>query len=212
MKKLFFILTFLFFYESIGATNNNCKSNELSKESSLIVVDNKEKSLSEDKKMSSIVNAKTAKFKGYIEQTMILPIDDDYKKLTRYGVEAIFGIQFKNDIYFGFGSGMLRWDSYYKNNNNIATSIPVFLNLRYSKNTQISPYVSLKLGGLLGTPIGGFINPTVGVRFKITDRAGANVGVGYNLTLVHEDYDSRNISREPNTLLHSLNFNVGIDF
>lgn len=159
---------------------------------------------------ASIANTKAGKFKGYIEQTMILPLDD-YDHLTRYGVEISFGEKF-NNIYVGVGSGMLRWDSYYKKENKVATTIPLFIDVKYLKNTKTAPYVSLKLGGLLNALYGAFVNPSFGLRFKISDNAGVNVGIGYNLTLVHEDYDSRYISREPNTLLHGLNLNVGIDF
>lgn len=215
MKNLFFILTFLFFCESISADNKDWIGNKLSNESSLIFVNEKDNSFintsNEGNKISSNVNPKTPKFKGYIEQTMIFT-KGYYKKYTRYGLDAIFGIQFSNAIYLGIGSGWVRWDSYYKNDNRTATSIPVFLNLRYYKNNPITPYISLKLGVLLGTPKGGFINPTAGLRFKISDKAGVNVGAGYNLTLVHEDFGSRYISSSANPLLHGLNLTAGIDF
>lgn len=95
---------------------------------------------------------------------------------------------------------------------------PIFLDLRTNfLNKKVSPYLALGLGGYIGTygfwdgvRGGFFLNPSAGVRFKISDRSVINAAIDYEMeNVVFWDEIPSTLSREN---VGSLGINIGISF
>lgn len=95
---------------------------------------------------------------------------------------------------------------------------PIFLDLRTNFTTQkASPYLALGLGGYLGvyglwagTKGGFFLNPTAGVRYKISKRMTLIVAIDYEM-LDMEFFDERT-STYPRENVSSLGVLLGFIF
>lgn len=95
---------------------------------------------------------------------------------------------------------------------------PIFLDLRTNfLNKKVSPYLALGLGGYIGTygfwdgvRGGFFLNPSAGVRFKISDRSVINAAIDYEMeNVVFWDEIPSTLPREN---VGSLGINIGISF
>jgi len=172
---------------------------------------------------SSINNKTSAKgYQGIIEIGYAIGIGE-------YGMNNL-KVNFINSVrcnpYFSIGLGIGLRKKYDKTEfyekrkwpslNN--TFLPIFLDLRTNLlNKKVSPYLSLGIGGYIGSYGSGsghrgglFLNPSAGVRFKISDKSSINAAIVYEMENV-VFYDELS-STYPKESVGSLGINIGISF
>jgi hypothetical protein len=126
-------------------------------------------------------------------------------RLNALKVNIINGYQINPYFSLGIGTGV----RYYFDEE--AALIPIFADFRANLiDNKISPYLSLGLGYSFNATnefkgFGFLVNPTLGVSFKVSDKAALNFGVGYDLQkLKFYEYEDNS--------LDAISINIGISF
>ncbi|MHC1731065.1 MAG: hypothetical protein AB9888_03370 [Bacteroidales bacterium] len=127
-----------------------------------------------------------------------LGITDDDLSGHYYGLTTIAGYQFARNIKVGAGAGLhIHQDG---------TLLPLFLDIRYSFNSQeIVPYfagdggIMLDFNNLENTRI--FINPSAGLKYLVANRTGISFSTGLMVS-----------TGGPNARKSFINFKLGIEF
>ncbi len=106
------------------------------------------------------------------------------------GLDYILGYRFGNYLFLGGGLGLNfhseygsgRWsDSDYWDNYNTIIGVPLYLHGRvYFTKTRCQPYLSLSTGVYLSSPCEYFINPMLGVNYRISNTVGLYLAMGYS--------------------------------
>jgi hypothetical protein len=120
-------------------------------------------------------------YKGIAEMGYLLDISNH--GMNRFKMNAIIACQINPHFSLGLGTGF----QYYFDAEDIV--IPLFADVRTNLtdiNDKVSPYLSLGIGVSLGM----FINPTVGVSFKMPNKSVLNVGLGYEIQKMRFQYDN----------------------
>ena len=121
------------------------------------------------------------------------------------------GRQFNQHIFLGGGIGLQQFIG--KGSDLYSVGVPLYVDFRVNFiKHKISPFFDLKHGVSIG-PFGMFTNPTLGVRFGITDKLALNLHVGYTLqsawgTIVNQP----DIVDMNHFLLHGVNVRFGFEF
>lgn len=99
------------------------------------------------------------------------------------GLDYILGYRFSNYFFLGAGLGLNfhAVDGFYKYCYDIPVGIPLYLHARfYFTKTRCQPFLSLSTGAYFCSPCSYFINPMVGVNYRITSTVGMYLTVGYS--------------------------------
>jgi len=156
-------------------------------------------------------------YKGIVEMVnYYLGIGDN--SVDRMHFNFINGLQASPDFSFGIGIGIqyyldgfsfYNYNSYnnYNNYNTVHVLFPIFADFRVNfARSRVSPYLSADIGYSFDGSndfegVGIFINPTIGVNFKITRRFALHVGVGYALQSVNQSNSNYNYNMEAISLI-----------
>lgn len=117
----------------------------------------------------------TAGYKSYVDFGYAIGAGD--YGMDRLSVSFVNGIQFNPYLYVGMGAAV----NYYIRGDDIG--IPIFTNVRghFSKGV-ISPFADLRVGySPLIDAKGFYFSPSFGCRFGLSERAGLNISVGYEM-------------------------------
>lgn len=117
----------------------------------------------------------TAGYKGYVDFGYTIGTGDF--GMDRLAVSFVNGVQFNPYLFVGMGTAV----NYYTRGNDIG--IPIFANVRghFSKGV-IAPFADLRVGySPLIDAKGFYLSPSFGCRFGLSERAGLNVSVGYEM-------------------------------
>jgi hypothetical protein len=166
-------------------------------------------------------------YKGIVEMGYALGVGE-------YGMNN-FKLNFINSISgnlfsFGLGIGLRRnyvKTEFYDNRKWPSVgdyTFPIFLDFRRNfSNKNISPYLALGIGGWFGilgfraeVKGGFFINPSAGVRFKISDKSAIIASIVYEMQNMEffdeiENYNHPSSSL-PRENVGSVGINVGVSF
>lgn len=151
-----------------------------------------------------------------IENSAGLGTGDYGMNMEKFSI--INGYRFNPYISLGIGTGIrygtlsnydVDFDNFY---------LPVFADFRVNFiNRKVTPYISLDLGSVYNLSDsdedpGVFFNPTIGVKFKFTQRMGLNIGVGYDLQTI-SCYSSNYYYDDPSDEVSgTVCFNIGFSF
>lgn len=123
-----------------------------------------------------------------IENSAGLGTGDYGMNMEKFSI--INGYRFNPYISLGVGTG-LRYGSISNYDNEFDNIyLPIFADFRVNFiNRKVTPYISLDLGSAYNLSVsdedpGVFFNPTIGVKFKFTQRLGLNLGIGYDLQAI----------------------------
>ena len=119
-------------------------------------------------------------YKGIIEVGYQIGVGDD--GMDRVSANFINGCQINPYISLGFGVGLRHYLPSW-------TIVPLFADfrIRFDDDNNVSSYLCLGIGYSLDATnkrfkgVGFFLNPTVGVSFRLSNRAAINVGLGYEM-------------------------------
>ncbi|MBQ5882673.1 MAG: PEGA domain-containing protein [Bacteroidales bacterium] len=148
------------------------------------------------------------------------------------GLDYIGGYRFNNKNFLGIGAGIryaftaealtmtdLNMGASLPGNNYV---VPVFVYYRYNfLNGRFSPFLGLSAGANLSTravlhlelcdvkytTIGGFLDPQVGINYRITPKSSLYLSVGFNLYTMSKCIDNTGYSA---TFKHSLYYSADI--
>ena len=143
-------------------------------------------------------------YRGFVEFDYALGLGDI--SIDRISVSTSHGFQIAPQFFIGAGATF----SYYYDNE--TCGIPLFVHMRSDiLDTDITPFVDVKIGYSVGDLKGVYLNPSVGCRFALTEDLGLSVGVGYTMNKCDNPYypwyDS---SKKKN--IGGINIRIGIDF
>lgn len=96
----------------------------------------------------------------------------------RIELQTAHGYQFNPYFFAGIGAGV----SYYHESD--VFSVPLFADFRGSVpvgSGKVSPFLDLKIGYAVTDVEGFFFSPSVGVRVGLSERAGFNFSLGYEM-------------------------------
>ena len=176
---------------------------------------------------SFIYKSSAAKYQGIVETGYSIGVGE-------YGMNNL-KLNFINSVgnnLFSFGLGIGLRKNYFKTEfydnrkwpNIQDYTFPIFLDFRrnFSKK-EISPYLALGIGGWFGihgfwdeVKGGFFINPSAGIRFKISDKSAIIASIVYEMQNMEffdeiENYNHPS-SSFPRENVGSVGINVGISF
>ena len=148
------------------------------------------------------------------------------------GLDYIGGYRFDNKNFLGIGAGIryaFTAEALTMTDLNMGASlpgnsyvVPVFLYYRYNfLNGRFSPFLGLSAGANLSTravlhlelcdvkytTIGGFLDPQVGINYRITPKSSLYLSVGFNLYTMSKCIDNTGYSA---TFKHSLYYSADI--
>ena len=148
------------------------------------------------------------------------------------GLDYIGGYRFNNKNFLGIGAGIryaFAAEALTMTDLNVGASlpgnsyvVPVFLYYRYNfLNGRFSPFLGLSAGANLSTravlhlelcdvkytTIGGFLDPQVGINYRITPKSSFYLSVGFNLYTMSKCIDNTGYSA---TFKHSLYYSADI--
>ena len=148
------------------------------------------------------------------------------------GLDYIGGYRFDNKNFLGIGAGIryaFTAEASTMTDLNMGASlpgnsyvVPVFLYYRYNfLNGRFSPFLGLSAGANLSTravlhlelcdvkytTIGGFLDPQVGINYRITPKSSLYLSVGFNLYTMSKCIDNTGYSA---TFKHSLYYSADI--
>lgn len=148
------------------------------------------------------------------------------------GLDYIGGYRFNNKNFLGIGAGIryaFTAEALTMTDLNMGASlpgnsyvVPVFLYYRYNfLNGRFSPFLGLSAGANLSTravlhlelcdvkytTIGGFLDPQVGINYRITPKSSLYLSVGFNLYTMSKCIDNTGYSA---TFKHSLYYSADI--
>ncbi len=148
------------------------------------------------------------------------------------GLDYIGGYRFNNKNFLGIGAGIryaFTAEALTMTDLNMGASlpgnsyvVPVFLYYRYNfLNGRFSPFLGLSAGANLSTravlhlelcdvkytTIGGFLDPQVGINYRITPKSSLYLSVGFNLYTMSKCIDNTGYSA---TFKHSLYYSTDI--
>ena len=148
------------------------------------------------------------------------------------GLDYIGGYRFNNKNFLGIGAGIryaFAAEALTMTDLNVGASlpgnsyvVPVFLYYRYNfLNGRFSPFLGLSAGANLSTravlhlelcdvkytTIGGFLDPQVGINYRITPKSSLYLSVGFNLYTMSKCIDNTGYSA---TFKHSLYYGADI--
>lgn len=155
-----------------------------------------------------------------------------------FGVDYIGGYRFNNKNFLGIGAGIryaFTAEALTMNDLNMGASlpgnsyvVPVFLYYRYNfKNGRFSPFLGLSAGANLSTravlhlelcdvkytTIGGFLDPQVGINYRITPKSSLYLSVGFNLYTMSKCIDNTGYSATfKHSLYYSADIHIGFTF
>ena len=148
------------------------------------------------------------------------------------GLDYIGGYRFDNKNFLGIGAGIryaFTAEALTMTDLNMGASlpgnsyvVPVFLYYRYNfKNGRFSPFLGLSAGANLSTravlhlelcdvkytTIGGFLDPQIGINYRITPKSSLYLSIGFNLYTMSKCIDNTGYSA---TFKHSLYYSADI--
>ncbi len=118
----------------------------------------------------------------------------------RIMVSTTHGYQIAPYVFVGAGVGLTYW----YDSDNKSVGVPIFADLRADilPESRFCPFVNAKIGYSVADIEGLYFNPTIGVRFALTEVCGLNIGVGYQVQKVKDIEGSCN----------AVTFKLGFDF
>ncbi|MEI6089014.1 MAG: hypothetical protein WCR42_01040 [bacterium] len=137
----------------------------------------------------------------------------DIGEIDLLKVNIINAYRFNPYYSIGIGIGLRLGDGRYP------ISVPVFFDFRTNLlNKKVSPYLALALGYSLDLEEnlegqGLFINPTVGISFKISRKSFLNIGMGFEdirFDYIRDNYYTYGDAYE--IISRNFNFNIGVTF
>ncbi len=154
------------------------------------------------------------------------------------GLDYIGGYRFNNKNFLGIGAGIryaFTAEALTMTDLNMGASlpgnsyvVPVFLYYRYNfLNGRFSPFLGLSAGANLSTravlhlelcdvkytTIGGFLDPQVGINYRITSKSSFYLSVGFNLYTMSKCIDNTGYSATfKHSLYYSADIHIGFTF
>ena len=154
------------------------------------------------------------------------------------GLDYIGGYRFNNKNFLGIGAGIryaFTAEALTMTDLNMGASlpgnsyvVPVFLYYRYNfLNGRFSPFLGLSAGANLSTravlhlelcdvkytTIGGFLDPQVGINYRITPKSSLYLSVGFNLYTMSKCIDNTGYSATfKHSLYYSTDIHIGFTF
>ena len=154
------------------------------------------------------------------------------------GLDYIGGYRFNNKNFLGIGAGIryaFTAEALTMTDLNMGASlpgnsyvVPVFLYYRYNfLNGRFSPFLGLSAGANLSTravlhlelcdvkytTIGGFLDPQVGINYRITPKSSLYLSVGFNLYTMSKCIDNTGYSATfKHSLYYSADIHIGFTF
>lgn len=120
------------------------------------------------------------------------------------GINYTLGYRFGNYFFLGGGVG-LNFQHQYSRYNTII-GIPLYLQGKvYFTKTRCQPYLSLSTGVYLSSPCAYFINPMIGVNYRITNTVSLYFAMGYNHETAEYNYPYDN-------QISQIKFSLGCTF
>lgn len=142
-------------------------------------------------------------YKGIVELGYQIGVGDF--GMDRIKLNIINGYQVNQNFSIGIGTGV----RYYTDAESLL--VPIFADFRGNLilDSKISPYLSLGIGYSFDatdsfTGVGFLLNPTVGVSFMVSDKSAMNIGLGYEMQKISDDYLSINTG--------GFDISIGISF
>lgn len=142
-------------------------------------------------------------YKGIVELGYQIGVGDF--GMDRIKLNIINGYQVNQNFSIGIGTGL----RYYTDAESLL--VPIFADFRGNLilDSKISPYLSLGLGYSFDATdsfggVGFLLNPTVGVSFMVSDKSAMNIGLGYEMQKISDDYLSINTG--------GFDISIGISF
>lgn len=118
-------------------------------------------------------------------------------------ISTLHGYQLNKHWFIGGGVG-LHFHAYED-----ALYVPIFAALRYDMlNRRATPFIEFRGGYAVGENCGYYLSPTVGVRIRLGDWGGLNIGLG--LTAQEINYNDN--ADDPKDTLGGLTLRVGFEF
>lgn len=172
-------------------------------------------------------------FSSIINLLYTIKIGHDY-----LGLDYVGGYRFDNKNFLGVGTGIRLAYSPEKKVLNTSSegaylpgnsySIPVYVHYRLNfLNSRFSPYFGLSAGANFSAPaeveiylcaikyttIGGFLNPQLGLNYRITPKSSIYVAVGLNIYTMSKCIDNTGYNATfKHSLYYSGDFHLGITF
>ena len=154
------------------------------------------------------------------------------------GLDYIGGYRFNNKNFLGIGAGIryaFAAEALTMTDLNVGASlpgnsyvVPVFLYYRYNfLNGRFSPFLGLSAGANLSTravlhlelcdvkytTIGGFLDPQVGINYRITPKSSFYLSVGFNLYTMSKCIDNTGYSATfKHSFYYSADIHIGFTF
>lgn len=154
------------------------------------------------------------------------------------GLDYIGGYRFNNKHFLGIGAGIryafdaermtmtdLSMGASLPGNNYV---VPVFVYYRYNfLNGRFSPFLGLSAGANLSTravlhlelcdvkytTIGGFLDPQVGINYRITPKSSLYLSIGFNLYTMSKCIGNTGYSATfQHSLYYGIDFHIGVAF
>lgn len=90
---------------------------------------------------------------------------------------------------------------------------PIFAQTRFNfTRTTISPYLDIKGGYSVGDFKGGYLQPSLGVSFPITNKFAIDFGLAYTLNTQKDSYNDWFYSYVQRESIHTISLNFGFEF
>ena len=154
------------------------------------------------------------------------------------GLDYIGGYRFNNKNFLGIGAGIryaFAAEALTMTDLNMGASlpgnsyvVPVFLYYRYNfLNGRFSPFLGLSAGANLSTravlhlelcdvkytTIGGFLDPQVGINYRITPKSSLYLSIGFNLYTMSKCIGNTGYSATfQHSLYYGIDFHIGVAF
>ena len=160
-------------------------------------------------------------YRGFadIEAGCFINIGTAPLKAPLFGITTTHGIQLAEKFFIGAGTGILisTLDLPYADFS-ANRAMPFYADFRFDWWTgkKANPFIDLKLGGTI-TQSGGFLgkgfylNPTIGIRMRLTNRMGINLGLSYSCLQSAGYYECSEHHRK-SQLENAISIKAGIDF
>lgn len=139
-------------------------------------------------------------YRGFVDVGYNLGVGDG-EGHDRVHILTSHGYQIVPQLFAGIGVGA----NYYYDDE--VWGLPIFAHFRSDiLNSEISPFVEVRIGYSLIDIKGFYLNPAIGCRFAVSDNISLNVGVGYTLQKAeyYGYYNKLNCG--------GIDFRFGIDF
>ena len=142
-------------------------------------------------------------YRGFIEWDYTLGVGEYPNNLERINFYTSHGCQIAPQFFIGAGASF----SYYYDIDKFG--IPLYVHMRRDLlNSDITPFIDMKVGYSVCDINGVYLNPSIGCRFALNESLGLNVGIGYTFNKCRFEY----YYGEKKVNIGGINFRIGIDF